>query len=133
VEKARLSKTQGCLQPREGTRELKRQILAATQQVFLGDGNVADDALAGRVAGAERKLASRLLHDLHFQNHAVGCRSGPTLDSHRLEEAERLQPLLGLVDHELVVGVALSQTELATDDIVPRARVAEGVDALDVD
>ena len=62
-----------------------------------------------------------------------GAEPGPALDLHGLEEAQRLQALLGLVDHQRIVGVAFGQPELAADDVVQRAQVADDVDALDVD
>src|SRR5262249_31172596 len=51
----------------------------------------------------------------------------------RLEEAEVLQALLGLVDHQRIIGIALREPELAADYVVARAQVADDIDALDVD
>ena len=133
IEEARLGEAQVDLQALRRAGQPQAQELAAAQQVALGDGDVADDAFAGRIAGAERQLARRLLHHLDFQDDAVGCGAGPALDLHRLEEAQHLQPLLGLVDHQRVVGIAFGQAELAADDVVARAQVADDVDALDVD
>ena len=95
--------------------------------------DVADHAFTGRVARAERQLAGRLLDQLDIENDAVGRGARPALDLDGLEEAQLLQPLLGLVDHQRIVGIAFRQAELAADHVVPRARVADDVDALDVD
>ena len=51
----------------------------------------------------------------------------------RLEEAEVVQPTLGRFNHSVIVGVAFADIELAPDDVIARARVADDVDALDVD
>ena len=133
VEEARLGEAQVDLQALERAGELQAQELAVAEQVALGDADVADDAFSRRVAGAERQLAGRLLDHLHVEDDAVGRRAGPALDVDGLEEAQALQALLGPVDHQRIVGVAFGQAELAPDDVVLGARVADDVDALDVD
>ena len=118
VEEARLGEAQVDLQALERAGQPQAQELAAAQQVALGDGDVADHAFTGRVAGAERQLAGRLLHHLDVEDDAVGRRARPALDLDGLEEAQRLQALLGLVDHQRIVGIAFGQAELAADDVV---------------
>ena len=51
----------------------------------------------------------------------------------RLEEAQIVQATLGRLDHRVVVGVAFADVELATNDIVAGAGVADDVEPLDVD
>ena len=133
VEEARLGEAQVDLQALERAGQPQAQELAVAQQVALGDADVADDALARRVAGAERELTRGLLDQLDIEDDAVRRRAGAAFDLDGLEEAERLQALLGLVDQQRIVGVALGQPELAPDHVVLRAQVADDVDALDVD
>ncbi len=133
IEEARLGKAQVHLHALLRARQAQAQELAFAHEVALGDAHVADDALAGGVAGTERQLARGLLDEVHVEDYAVGRRTRPALDVHRLEEAQHLQATLGLVDHQRVVGIALGQAELPADHVVVGAQVAADVDALDVD
>ena len=112
---------------------LQAQELAFAEQIALGDADVADHAFAGRVACAEGQFTGRLLDHIDVENDAIRRRTRPALDVDGLEEAQPLQALLGLVDHQRIVGVAFRQPELAADDVIARAQVADDVDALDVD
>ena len=62
-----------------------------------------------------------------------GEEPGRVRDVDLLEVAETVQPALGPLDHRVVVGVAFADVELAANDVVARARVADDVDPLDVD
>ena len=62
-----------------------------------------------------------------------GALPGSALDLHGLEEAKRTQALAGRFDQQAVKGVALGQAELAPDDVVLGAEIADDVDALDID
>ena len=50
-----------------------------------------------------------------------------------LKKPRRADLVLGAVDQDAVVGVALGHLQLAADDVVQGAGVADDVDALDVD
>ena len=63
-------------------------ILAFTHQVALGDADIADDALAGGVTGAEGQFAGRLLHDLDVDDHAVRRAAWVGVDVDGFEKAE---------------------------------------------
>ena len=71
VEEARLGEAQVDLQALERAGQLQAQELAVAHQVALGDANVADHAFRGRVAGAERQLAGRLLDHLDVEDDAI--------------------------------------------------------------
>ena len=118
VEEARLGEAQVDLQALERAGQLQAQELAVAHQVALGDADIADHAFARRVAGTERELARRLLDQLDVEDDAIRARARAALDLDRLEEAEVAQALLGLIDHERIVGVAFRQAELAADDVV---------------
>ena len=49
-----------------------------------------------------------------------------------LEEAGFHEPLLGPLDHHLVVGIALSDPEFAADYLIPGGDIAGEIDALDI-
>ena len=116
---------------REG--EAGGEILAAAEQVALAQADVAEHAVRGRVAGAERELAGRLLGDVDVDDHPVGGAALLGADVDRLEEAEVAQALLRAAQQGGVEGVALGDPELAPDHLVQRADVAAHVDPLDVD
>src|SRR5690606_21775246 len=109
------------------------QELAVTEQVALGDRDVADHAFCRRVAGTEREFARRLFDEIDVENDPVRGRAWAALHVHGLEEAEGVKALLGTVDKQRIVGVALSEAELAPDHVILRAQVPVDVDTLDVD
>ena len=109
------------------------QIVAAAEEIPLRQRDVADDAVAARIADAERELAGRLLDHLHDDDDAIVRGAGLGEDAHVAEIAKALQPALGAIDQHAVEGIALGDVELAADDVVARARVAAHLDALDVD
>ena len=114
-------------------RQRGAHVLPATEEVGLGDGQFADDAVDRRVAAGHGDGAGGLVLDLHRDDDAVGGRPLRVGDLDLLEEPEAVQAALGLVDQHLVVGVALAELELAADDVVAGAGVALDDDALDVD
>ena len=87
---------------------------------------------AGRVAGADRELAGRLVDDVDDEDDLVGFGAGRRRDFDAAKEIKRFQALLGALDQDLVEGVALADVELAADDVVARAGVAADLDALDI-
>ena len=50
-----------------------------------------------------------------------------------IEETNDAEPALDAIDQNAVVGVALGEIELAADDVVARALVADDIDSFDVD
>src|SRR5690606_3147013 len=105
IEEARLGKAEVDLEALQRPAKPETQELAIAQQVALGDAHISDHALVRRVAGAEGQFTGGLLLNLDIDDHPVMCRSGAPLDVHPLEEAERLQPLLGLLHQQRIIGV----------------------------
>ena len=52
---------------------------------------------------------------------------------HLLEIAEPVQAAFAALDQGVVVGVAFADVEFAANDVIARARVADDVDAFDID
>ena len=108
-------------------------ILAATEEVALGERNLAEEAVRSGVAAAQRELTGGLVFDLDIDDHAIGFRTRLVGDADVLEVAEIAQATGRPFDQRLVVGVAFTKIELATDHIIARAGVAADVDALNID
>ena len=108
-------------------------VLTATEQVALGDAYLGEEAFGGRIAARDREFAGRLLLDVDIDHDPVGRRAGLVRDLDGLEEVEVLEPPLGAVDQDAIVGIALGDLELAPDHVVAGACVAADVEALDVD
>jgi hypothetical protein len=102
-------------------------------KIALADRNFADDAVRRGIAAAHRELAGQLLDDIDIDQHPVRGRAGLVGDAHALEIAEIVQPPLRPVDQDAVIGIAFEQIELAPDHMVARARIADDIDALDID
>ena len=67
------------------------EVLAAAEQVALAQADVAQHAVLGREAGAERQLAGGPLHHAGLDDHPVRRAARHRLDVDRLEEAEVAQ------------------------------------------
>src|SRR5215207_3673924 len=115
----------------EATRKADK--LASSEEVRLRNRELADDAVRSRVAARDRECAGRLVFDLDVDDDAVGRGAGLVRDPDLLEIAEVVETALGAVHQHLVVGIALTDIELAADYVVARPGVAADVDALDVD
>ena len=107
-------------------------VVALAEEVAFLQRDRADDDFGRRVTDREVDGARRLFLDLHDQNHAVGGRSLLFEEVDLVEIVQRSQPAARTLDHDAVEGVALIQVELAADDFVLGAVVADDVDALDV-
>ena len=133
VEKIRLGKAKIHLGAVEASGESEPDILALAHEVALGNGNVADDAFVAGIAGPEGQFAGRLFDNLDHQDHAIRRAALFSFHLHRLEEAERPQPLACKLDQQAIEGVALGKAELTPDDMILGADIADDVDPLDVD
>ena len=114
-------------------RNAQAHILAAAEEVRLGIGELGHDALSRRIAAAEADRAGRLVLDVDDDDHAVRRRARAVRDVDLLEVAETVQTAFGPLDQRMVVGVAFADIELAADDVVAGACVADDVDPLDID
>ncbi len=132
IKEARFRERQVDLHALERTGECQAQELSVAEQVALGDRHVADHAFTRRVTRAEREFARRLFFHHHVEHDAVGSRARMPLDIDIFEDAEPLQALLGAIDHQRIVGIAFREPEFAPDHIILGARIADDVDAIDV-
>src|SRR5690606_3443236 len=109
------------------------QILAKTEEVALGERQLAKDAVGGGVAGACAILTGRLLDNVDVEDDLVRgrARGGRNLDAR--EEAEGFDVLAATDNGRTVERVAFSKAQLATDHEVAGLDVAGDVDALDID
>ena len=112
--------------------EFHLKILTRPHQVAFGVGYVADNAVGGRVACGEGKLACLLFLHIDRQDRAIRRRPFLLFDLHGLEEARSHNALLRLLHHHLVVGVALGDPEFAADDLVFRGVISGYIDPLDI-
>ena len=108
-------------------------ILTAAEEVRLGVRELGQKALRGRIAAAEADRAGRLILDLDDDDHAIGAGAWPVRDMDLLEVAQTVKAPLGALDQHVIIGVAFADIEFAANDVVPGARVADNVDALDID
>ena len=115
------------------SRRAELHVLAAAEEVGLGERDFGEEAGGGRIAAAEADRTRRLVFDLDGDDDPVGRRARPRRDVHLLEKAEPVEAALALFDHRVVVGVAFADVELAADHVIARAGVADDIDALDVD
>ena len=111
----------------------RRRFPALPEEVALRDVDRPEEAVDGREAAADREQAGRPLDhvDVHDDLRLVGA--GRRRDVDGFEKAEVEQPLarpLHLLQRE---ELALHERDLAAQDLVLAAHVADDVDPLDVD
>ena len=133
VEEVRFRKPQVDLLADARHGHLQTQELAAAKQVLFRQADRADDVVGRREAGADRKLARRLLFDFNVQNCAIRRRAGFLGDLDLLEVTQAANARARAIDQDAVERVAFHQADLTADDLVQRARIADHVDAFDVD
>src|SRR6185437_7906696 len=133
IEEVRLGETEVDLLLALRDHRTDAQILATAEQIALTDRDIAEHALAGREAGADREFTRRLLLDIDADHRLVGRAAGIGGDVDLLEVAQILDALLRALQLRGIERVALDQTELAADHLVERPHISGDVDTLDID
>ena len=106
--------------------------IAGAVEIAVADLDFGEPAVGGRITAGDEEVAGRLVDRLDIEDHTVGRRPRPRRDLDGLEVVQVLQPPLGAVDQDLVIGIALTEIELATNHVVARAAVAVDLDAFDI-
>src|ERR1700730_16874554 len=133
VEEIRFGEAEVDLLRAEGHHGTDAQVLAASQKIALADTDIGERAVGGRETEAERQFAGRLFLDLDRDHGAIGRRAGAVVDLDLLEKSQILDAVLRARHLGGVEGVAFDQAKFAADHPVQRARVADDIDALDID
>ncbi len=104
------------------------QAVAPAEQVVLRDAARQHEGVLRRVARAEGERTGRLLDHADVEVDLVRLIGLLLLEVHLLEEAERVEPLLGVADRARRVELALDELHLATDHAVDGAGIPRDVD-----
>ena len=108
-------------------------VLAPAAEVAFRNAQVDHEAVDGAEARADGQFACRLLLDGDIDDRTVRRGAAGLIDRDFLEEAQRPQIVARPLQQGAVEGVAFGQHQLAPDDRVDGAGVADDVDAIDVD
>src|SRR5690606_24684500 len=109
------------------------QVLAAAEEVALGQRDFAEEALGRREADGGAVVAGRTLDHGEVDDHLVRGAARLDADVDGLEEAELLDGRLAALHHGPVERVAFGEAQFTANDVVARLVVAGDVDALDVE
>src|SRR5690606_18602197 len=108
-------------------------VLAATAEVALGNAQVQHEGVDRAEARADRQFAGGLFFDGDVDDGTVRRAAARLFDLDVLEEAQGAQVIARPLDQRAVEGVALAHHQLAADDAVQGAGVADHIDAVDLD
>ncbi len=133
AQEARLGEGDADLLAQGTDRGFGAQVLPTTAEVAFGDAEIQHQTVDRAIASAERQLAGGLFGDLDLQAGAVRRAAGNLSDIDVLKEAQGLDLALGPVDQHAVIGVAFRDQQLAADHRIQGARIADDVDAVDID
>ena len=132
IEKIRFDETKLGAANILAVRDRSLAVAAGSQEIAFGNRHLRHEAVCGRIAAHDRKVAGRLFLDIDVDHDAIRRRTGLVCDLHGFEKAETFDPALGAIDQGAIVGVAFGNIELAPDHILPGARIAANIDALDI-
>ena len=107
-------------------------VLARTVEIALGDLDLDERAVGGRVAAGNVEIAGCLVNRLDIEDDMVRCGAGLARYFHGFEVVQILQAPFGPVDQRFVVGIAFRDIELAPDHVIAGARVAMNLDPFDI-
>ena len=109
------------------------QILAAAEEIALGQRKLAQDTIGGGVTGGRAIFTGGLFLDIDIEDDLVRRRTGGRGNIDPGEIAKSVDIVAAPDHHGAVERVAFSKIKLTTNDEVARLDVAGDVDALDID
>src|SRR5262249_61242242 len=100
------------------------------EEIRVADGYTGQEAVGGRIAAGDPEISGLLFLYRDVEHHPIRRRTTRWHDLHRFEIAKRLEVALAPINQRAIVGIALTNVELAADHFVAPLDVALHLDAL---